>query len=104
MNMIKALEEWFLLNHEKLRQSGVDGRFAKGPNNLDKSAAWLDLETQTTLGRMIVWETGEADLEVGDVSTGHVHPIHRTLRSTVELHQSIDELVSAVTQNRELQE
>ncbi|WP_237330103.1 hypothetical protein [Streptomyces sp. BA2] len=65
-----------------LQQSPDDGRA--------KTSAWMTLETDARLTALIVWSSGEAELEYGDVATGLVRQQHRDLRTSQDLLDAIE--------------
>lgn len=68
--------------------SPLDGR--------DKRSIWLDVEGAEHLGRLIVWDTGEAELEFADVPTGGVSAQHRHIETRADLEQALTLLVAWV--------
>ncbi|MEU4265247.1 hypothetical protein ACYCCF_15010 [Streptomyces argenteolus] len=48
------------------------------------------LETEDRVAVLLVWSSGEADLEYGDVATGCVRQKHRDLRTFEELLNAIE--------------
>ena len=93
MTMVDALADWVAAHQGEYPKTGVQMTLTMGHSNRPKKAAWLDFETPDTLARLIVWETGEADLEVGDVRTGQIAPAHKDLRSAQELDEWIMEVL-----------
>ena len=51
--------------------AGIQWWFTFGPTQ-SKSSACVDCETTEALAQLIVWTSGGADLEIGDVATGAV--------------------------------
>ncbi|MFD5062334.1 hypothetical protein [Streptomyces sp. NPDC058394] len=49
----------------------------------------MTLETDAHVAVLIVWSSGEAELECGDVATGRVRRQHRDLRAFEELLDAI---------------
>lgn len=43
-----------------------------GPVDRDKRSAWVDVDSPTRSVRLVVWDSGEATLSVGDLATGAV--------------------------------
>ena len=46
---------------------------------------------------MIVWTSGEADLDLGDIATGAVTVTHYEMSSAAELTTCLDDLTSQMT-------
>ncbi|MGW2651933.1 hypothetical protein ACWC2T_45525 [Streptomyces sp. NPDC001393] len=53
----------------------------------------LAVEGPDAVGQLTVWDSGEAELECGDVATGWVVAEHRGLASVQDLHRALDDLV-----------
>ncbi|HEY4454374.1 MAG TPA: hypothetical protein VGN81_08690 [Pseudonocardiaceae bacterium] len=64
-------------------RAGITWRLTLGPVR-DKSAAWIDCEIGDVADRLIIWTSGEAELDVGDTATG-VASTHYDLSSSAEL-------------------
>jgi hypothetical protein len=47
--------------------------------------------------QLIVWTSGEADLDVGDIATGAVTVTHYEMSSAAELATCLDDLTSQLT-------
>ena len=60
----------------------------------DKQSVWLDMEGPEHLGRLIVWDTGEAELELADVPTGEVSAQQRRIDTRDELVHALALLVA----------
>nr|WP_229842930.1 hypothetical protein [Streptomyces tanashiensis] len=71
-----------------MRRSPEDGR--------PKSSAWLTVETGDYLAMLIVWSSGEAELEYGNLDSGQTHQEHRDFRSQEELLDSIQTVLGWV--------
>ncbi|WP_205413067.1 immunity protein TriTu family protein [Austwickia chelonae] len=68
--MLQYLEDWVSKSRLGLEAEGVQVSLEFSPENRDKISAWLDLDSPGRLVRLIVWESGEAILSVGDVVSG----------------------------------
>lgn len=68
-------------NHRVQQQSetwqriSIDWTVTYGPTR-DKSAAWVSCSAPGRQGSLIVWTSGEVELDVGDVATGDVESKH----------------------------
>ncbi|GAA3865518.1 hypothetical protein GCM10022243_34570 [Saccharothrix violaceirubra] len=77
-------------------RAGIRWTLTFGPE-YDKPAAWVDCETGDSTGHLIVWTSGEAELDTADLTTGIVHPTHYDLTGPQELHTCLDELTNRLT-------
>ena len=55
-----------------LAYEGVTVILVEGPHNRDPMAFWLDIESPKRLGRLTVWSSGDAVLEVGETESGAI--------------------------------
>lgn len=67
---------------------------ASPPDGRDKRSVWLDVEGPEHLGRLIVWDSGEAELELADVPTGAVTAQHLRIETRADLDQALALLVA----------
>ncbi|MGW4943387.1 immunity protein TriTu family protein [Actinoplanes sp. NPDC004185] len=75
--------------------AGVQWQLHHGPTR-SKSSAWVDCTTARHLARLIVWTSGEADLEVGDISTGAVTITHYQMSDAAELDVCLEDLTNQI--------
>jgi hypothetical protein len=75
------------------QQVGVQWQLHHGPTR-DKSTAWVDCATARHEAQLIVWTSGEAELDVGDISTGTITSTHYEMSDTAELDVCLDDLTS----------
>ncbi|MEV6929038.1 hypothetical protein AB0M46_31735 [Dactylosporangium sp. NPDC051485] len=78
------------------QEAGVQWQLHYGPAH-DKSAAWVDCTTAHREAQLTVWTSGEAELDVGDVSTGAITSTHYELSDTAELAVCLDDLTGQLT-------
>ncbi|EWM12713.1 hypothetical protein [Kutzneria sp. 744] len=78
-------------------QSGIRWQFTFGPVR-EKSAAQVDCQRGTLLGELIVWDTGEAELAVADVTTDVIDRVHHDLANAQELVACLDDLTARLLQ------
>ncbi|MFJ6181799.1 hypothetical protein [Streptomyces sp. NPDC092295] len=82
---------WFAEHEERLQSCGITGDVQRSPEDgRTKTSAWLTLEWDVHVGVLIVWSSGEAELEYGDLATGQVRRQHRDLRTFEELLDAIE--------------
>ncbi|MBW3084960.1 hypothetical protein KEM60_01151 [Austwickia sp. TVS 96-490-7B] len=70
--MLRFLEEWVGERRLSLKASGVQVSLDFSLQDRDNASAWVDLDTPCRLVRLIVWESGEVTLSVGDVASGEI--------------------------------
>lgn len=70
--LLDALQVWVKGNGTELTRRGVSFSLESSDSERSKLSSWLTLETDESIGRLTVWESGEAELECADVETGAV--------------------------------
>ncbi|NDZ81282.1 hypothetical protein G3I19_22665 [Streptomyces sp. SID10853] len=87
----QMLHTWFTENDERLRSHGVMGDIQRSPDDgRTKTSAWLVVEYDDHVAVLIVWNSGEAELECGDLTSGRVRQEHRDLRTPGDLLDAIE--------------
>ena len=76
--------------------AGIQWQLHLGPTR-SKSSAWVDCATAHHLAQLIVWTSGEADLEVGDISTGDITLTHYEMSNAAELAPCLDDRTERLT-------
>ncbi|MFL6053431.1 MAG: hypothetical protein ACJ72W_11015 [Actinoallomurus sp.] len=75
--------------------AGIQWQFTLGPAR-DKSAAWVICETTQALAQLTIWTSGEAELDIGDLTTGATNHVHYNL-TTQDLAARLDELTQRLS-------
>ena len=92
-----ALDEftrWIDTHYESLTARGFLLASDTSPQDgRPKRSMWLDLEHEHRLGRLILWDTGEAELDLADVSTGDVKTRHRQVDTRADLEEALTSFV-----------
>lgn len=97
----QALCTWFAENDEQLRSRGVTGEIQRSPDDgRPKSSAWMTVETDDYGAVLIVWDSGEAELECGGSTGNGIRREHRDLRTVDELHDAVESLLGWVRAKR----
>lgn len=86
----QRLQAWFAENKERLQPCGITGDVQQSPaDGRTKTSTWMTLERGDHIAVLIVWSSGEAELEYGDVATGEVRQQHRDLHTLQDLLDAI---------------
>lgn len=87
----QRLQAWFAEHEEHLQSCGITGAVQQSPEDgRTKTSTWMTLETDDYIAVLIVWSSGEAEFEYGDVATGQIRPEHRELRTFQDLLDAIE--------------
>ncbi|MFD4475867.1 hypothetical protein ACFWPU_07100 [Streptomyces sp. NPDC058471] len=91
----QMLHTWFTENEERLRSRGVTGDIQRSPNDGRlKTSGWMTVETDGYAAMLIVWDSGEAELECGDWASSQIRQEHRDIRTPAELLDAIETLLA----------
>ena len=92
--VLDELAQWIETNRASLTERGL--QLASGTSPEDgrtKRSMWLDMEGAQRLGRLQLWDTGEAELELADVSTGDVKAQHLQVDTRADLERALTSLL-----------
>lgn len=97
VEVIENLRQWFEQNAPALRERGFEVSLESGPSKANKASAWIDIDSAAALGQLIVWETGELDLQVGDRDSDDLRlNEHRVVETADQLQDALRDLLSAL--------
>ena len=95
--MLNHLQNWYSENRSDLERQGLATTLTLGPVDRTTSAGWLDVDSTDRVGRITVWDTGEAVLAVAAVSSRSIVLEEvRALASPTDLRDAMHVLVNAV--------
>jgi hypothetical protein len=98
--MIDGLALWLEANLARLISLGINPSLTRSPIDRPKRSAWLDLDTAEIVCRIIVWESGECDLEMINVPSGRPEIEHLELESPARLPDLLEKAVTRLVQDR----
>lgn len=87
----KEITTWLEANKERIRACSCKATLIVSEINIDKSAVYVDVDTNYCLARMTIWNSGECDNEALDAKTGNrLFYEHLYFRSYTELLEMLD--------------
>jgi hypothetical protein len=93
-NLPDALTTWFAKNGAVLHTRGITAELRHSPEDGRlKNSAWLTVEAGNRVTQITVWNSGEAELDFGDLGSGDNHPEHRDLQTEQELHALLSSIL-----------
>jgi len=96
MDLLTHLASWYA-GCQRSERSDLEVRFGRSAENVVMQSAWIDLKGAAQWGQLTVWESGDAELEVNDISTiDLVFSRNDKVQSTDHLDQLIAILVEQV--------
>ncbi|MGC4795758.1 hypothetical protein ACLQ3H_16795 [Micromonospora saelicesensis] len=76
--------------------AGVQWELHRGPPR-NKSAAWIVCTTTDRQAQLIVWTSGEAELDLAQISTATVFSTHYEMSTAADLTACLDDLTHRLT-------
>ncbi|MGW3788392.1 hypothetical protein ACWD5Z_27690 [Micromonospora chokoriensis] len=76
--------------------AGVRWELHRGPTR-DKSAAWIVCATTDREAQLTVWTSGEAELDLAQISTATVVSTHYEMSNAADLTTCLDDLTRRLT-------
>ena len=82
---LKWLENWFVINSQKLDSKEIHFSFSE-ITKTNNPALVVDIDTKTRMGRVTLWETGECDFEIVENETAkQVVFVNRIIKAEKQL-------------------
>lgn len=89
--MLNEFEEWFTLNEPLLRDRNVRIQLTRPEVSSDKNSVYVDVDTDSRMARVTLWDTGECDMEVINPETEEtILYEHTVLQSSKELSAALE--------------
>jgi hypothetical protein len=83
--VLDQLRTWFADNNLALTASGYQLELTESPSDRNKQSVSVMIASDRRIAQLVVWDTGEAELSMGDVSSGNVEEEHREITSSIGL-------------------
>ncbi len=83
---------------ERWESAGIRWQLHRGPTR-DKSAAWVDCTSDERLASLIVWTSGEAELDVAVLATGEAVTTHYELRDRSAISTVLDSVTRSLSES-----
>jgi|SRR5215831_5125391 len=91
------LQAWLSRHNASLAIGGYQVELAESPPGRDKRSVSLTIASSRRIGQLVIWDTGEAELSMGDVGSGTVVEEHREITSTIGLRDATETLVAWIS-------
>ena len=89
IDLIAVMKDWVL--ERGTREITRPWLVFKEDSNPVKRAAWVEVEDPDVLGQIILWETGECEIDLGSTTDGEIHLISsHQFRSAHDLIQALE--------------
>ncbi|MFJ9034801.1 hypothetical protein ACIRQP_41575 [Streptomyces sp. NPDC102274] len=96
--VLEATMEWITRQRESLISHGLTLDVDPPDQGRSKTGISLAVDSSDRLSQFIVWDTGEAQLQLADVPSGEIHVEHREITSDRDLEDVLKTLLSWVSQ------
>lgn len=83
MDLLKRLQAWHDDTAPSLREEGFIVEFTEPTKGRPKPSASVLVGSTTLIGKLTLWSTGEAELDLGDAASGAVTEEHREITGDV---------------------
>jgi hypothetical protein len=98
-DVISDLKAWFEDRKTTLIDLGLRADFNDSPSGRAKRSAVLTVASAQRIAQLVVWETGEAELSLGDVGSKDVVEEHREITSKIGIRDATETLMAWLKQS-----
>lgn len=91
--MLSDLRKWFDDRRAGLADLGFHAEFAESPPDRIKRSASVIVASSSRVSQLVVWDSGEAELTLGDVGDDEVVAEHREITSHIGLRDATQKLL-----------
>ena len=92
--LLEEFAKWIKVNRLELENNGTLVTTSRSPEDgRSKASILLDLDTKDHLGRLMIWDSGEAELELAAVASGEVRMKHLEIDTFNSLQVTLTTLV-----------
>ena len=93
--LLTALHEWFA-RQTNSTPIGVSLELVDSPIDWSKRSSAFTAQSLARIGRFVVWDTGEAEVELAEVESGAVRQQHHEIGSAMQLDAVVGKVLSWV--------
>ena len=98
--MFDDLRAWFEAHKSSLARRGYVVEFAESPSDRSKRSASVTVSSARRIGRLVIWDTGEAELSIGDATSGVITDDHREITTEIGLRDAVETLLAWLSESR----
>lgn len=91
---VDDLRAWFKDHWVALARGGYRLEFTESPRDRAKRSATVIIATSHRIGQLVVWDTGEAQLSMGDVDSAVIIEEYREITSNIGLRDATETIVA----------
>lgn len=97
MKLVDFMEAWWISVRPLLEASGVVGHFERSPIDRPNPSCVLNLRRNKLEGDLLIWESGEAELIVGEIGGAYEDQHFDDIRTPVNLSSILLKLIYSVS-------
>jgi hypothetical protein len=90
---LSHLEHWYAHHHQQITAAGMTVTIEHSPPGRNKASIALSFDAGPRLAQLIIWDTGEAELDLIDLAAETHAPQHHDITTTAEVDHLIMEIL-----------
>lgn len=98
-DVLTDLRKWFDDRTAGLADLGFQTEFSESPPDRVKRSVSVMIASSSKIGQLILWDSGESELLLGDVGSGEVMEEHREITSHIGLQDATQTLLAWLEAN-----
>ena len=83
--ILRHLDDWYARRHQHLRAAGTGTAIKHSPPEWPKASIALEFDADPRLATLIVWDTGETELDLVDLHNAAHTAQHHDITTTAEV-------------------
>jgi hypothetical protein len=90
--VLSHIKDWYAGHHQEVTAPGVAVTLQHSPPDRNKASIAVSFDAGPRLASLIIWDTGETELDLADIHSGTHIPQHHDIGSPAE----VDHLLSQI--------
>jgi hypothetical protein len=99
--ILQDLRAWFDSHRSELTENGFEIDYFESPQDRMKRSSSLMIASSQRVGQLVIWETGEAELGLGDISSSKISEQHREITSHIGIIDAIETIIEWLDEDNE---
>ena len=92
--ILRHLNDWHTRQHGRMQAAGTATTIKPSPRKWPKASIALEFDANPRLAALIIWETGEAELDLIDLHTDTHIAQHHDVTTTAEVDRLLGEILT----------
>jgi hypothetical protein len=94
---LRRLQDRYVGHHQELAAAGVNVTLEHSPPGWSKASIAANFDCDPRLASLIIWDTGETELDLADLHAGAHIPQHHDISSPAEVDQLLDQILTWIS-------